>query len=299
MLLRDHADGMPRARVQRIIRDGHVAVNSVVVTAPSAEVLPSDIVAARLPDDERRELTARRPATLSPDIVYADEHLLVVDKPAGMAVHVGQGRQSGTLVDELIARYPQLSELEPHDRPGIVHRIDLDTSGLLVVALTRDAMDALSTAIRERRVSRQYLALVAGVPERTVAIVDGPIGRDQTNPTRQAIDPYGRPARTRYAFVQNYSKAGVEVSLLHVKLETGRMHQIRVHLHGIGHPVIGDHTYKGRNTVMGLSRQFLHACQLEFQHPITGAAMSFESDLPDELKDFLNGFTAMSDTVIR
>ena len=289
---------MARTRVQRIIRDGAAEVNGIVVIAPSAEVLPSDSVTATMPADDVREPIATAPPTAADaDIVYADEHLLVVDKPAGMAVHHGQGIQSGTLVDQLKAQYPQLSKLDPPDRPGIVHRIDMDTSGLLIVGLTRDATDAASTAIRERQVTRRYLALVDGIPERAVAIIDGPIGRDQANPTRQAIDPYGRAARTRYAVVQSYVKGGNKVSLLHIKLESGRMHQIRVHLHGIGHPVIGDQTYKVQRTIMGLQRQFLHACQLEFAHPITGEEMSFESDLTADLQGFLDGLTATSSAV--
>ena len=289
---------MARTRVQRIIRDGAATVNGTVINSPSAEVLPSDIVTATMPADDGREPIAAAPPTgADADIVYADEHLLVVDKPAGMAVHHGQGIQSGTLVDQLKAQYPQLSELEPTDRPGIVHRIDMDTSGLLVVGLTRVATDTASTAIRERQVTRRYIALVDGVPERSAAIIDGPIGRDHANPTRQAIDPYGRPARTRYAVVQSYVKGDSTVSLLHIKLESGRMHQIRVHLHGIGHPVIGDQTYKGQRTVMGLQRQFLHACRLEFAHPITGEEMSFDSDLPADLQDFLDGLTATSSAV--
>lgn len=272
-------------------------MNTVIPTANSEELAPSDGVSARPPEDERDEPPALRPSGSSVKIVYEDDYLLVVDKPAGVAVHFGQGRRSGTLVDALTEKYPRLSLLEPRDRPGVVHRIDMDTSGLLLVALTKDVTDRLSSAIRERRVTRRYVALVDGVPERSAAIVEGPIGRDQTDPTRRAIDPYGRPARTRYAVVRSYGKDGRRVSLLHVKLETGRMHQIRVHLRGIGHPVIGDHTYNGRRTVMGLQRQFLHACQLEFQHPVTNERMSFDSDLPCELKVFLNGLTAMPEAM--
>lgn len=294
MLLREHTNGITRTRIQHAIREGAVSVNGGIVNAPSAEVLPSDCVSAILQEDSEHSAIPRQPSEVTAKIVYADEHLLVVDKPSGLAVHPGQGRQSGTLVDQLKAQYPQLADLEPSERPGIVHRIDMDTSGLLVVGLTRDATDALANSIRERRVSRLYLALVDGVPERSVATIDGPIGRDQSNPTRQSIDPYGRPARTRYAVMQSYRTHGNTVSLLHVKLETGRMHQIRVHLQGIGHPVIGDHTYRGPGTVMGLSRQFLHACQLEFPHPISGQTMSFESNLPGELQEFLNGFTPLS-----
>ena len=221
-------------------------------------------------------------------IAYEDEHLLVVDKPAGIAVHAGHGRPSGTLVDILKARYPQLADLEPPDRPGIVHRIDMDTSGLLLVALTPATAAALSDSIRNRQVERHYLSLVDGVPELRAAIIDGAIGRDETNPTHQAIDPFGRHARTRYAVVQTYSIGTRALSLLHLKLESGRMHQIRVHLQAIGHPVIGDQTYRGRDTGLGLRRQFLHAHRLEFVHPMTSEDLSIQSALPYDLAEFLD-----------
>ena len=220
--------------------------------------------------------------------MYEDDYLAVIDKPAGIAVHPGQGRESGTLVDLLLARYPQLASLTPADRPGIVHRLDMDTSGLIVVGLTQDATTALSNAIGERAVVRKYLALVFGIPERQAAIIDAPIGRDHSNPTRQAIDPYGRPARTRFAVVQSFELEGQPVTLLQLKLETGRMHQVRVHLQSIGHPVVGDQTYRGRQRRVSLSRQFLHAHRLEFAHPISGEPLALDSGLPDDLAAFLD-----------
>ena len=220
-------------------------------------------------------------------VVYEDDHLAVIDKPAGVAMHPGQGRESGTLVDMLLKQYPQLSALEPRDRPGIVHRLDLDTSGLIVVGLTQDATAALSDSIREREVVRKYIALVYGIPERQAAIIDAPIGRDHANPTRQAVDPYGRPARTRFAVVQSYMLGHQPLTLLQLKLETGRMHQIRVHLQSIGHPVVGDQTYRGRQRGTALTRQFLHAHHLEFKHPHTNEPISCDSELPDELEEFL------------
>ena len=220
-------------------------------------------------------------------VVYEDDHLVVIDKPAGVAMHPGQGRESGTLVDLLLMQYPQLSALEPRDRPGIVHRLDMDTSGLIVVGLTQDSTAALSDAIREREVVRKYIALVYGIPERQAAIIDAPIGRDHANPTRQAVDPYGRPARTRFAVVQSYQLGNLPLTLLQLKLETGRMHQIRVHLQSIGHPVVGDQTYRGRQRGTALKRQFLHAHRLELKHPHTNEPIECDSELPDDLEEFL------------
>lgn len=227
-------------------------------------------------------------AHMSLDVVYEDDHLAVVDKPAGLAMHPGQGRESGTLADVLLVRYPQLAELATADRPGIVHRLDMDTSGLVVVGLTEDATAALSNAIRERAVIRKYIALVYGIPERQAAIIDAPIGRDIDKPTRQAIDPYGRPARTRFAVVQSYMLQGQPLTMLQLKLETGRMHQIRVHLQSIGHPVVGDQTYNRQRRSAPLKRQFLHAHRLEFTHPHSNKQLAFDSVLPDDLAEFIN-----------
>lgn len=284
VLLAAHVADATRAQVQRWIRDGTVSVNGEVVAAPAQRVQAADIVTARWDD-----VGAEAARTVNPDVqvVYHDDHLAVVDKPAGVAVHPGHGRDSGTLVDTLVARFPQLARLEPADRPGIVHRIDMDTSGLLAVGLTANATQALSEAIRRRAVARRYLALVEGVPERRAAIIDGPIGRDAANPMRQAIDPYGREARTRYAVVKTLGVEDRQASLLALALETGRMHQIRLHLNAIGHPVVGDPTYRGRSPLRGhgLTRQFLHAHQLEFDHPATGERMSLRSELPRDLAE--------------
>ena len=232
------------------------------------------------------------PSLSSPDaslnVVYEDDHLAVVDKPAGLAMHPGQGRESGTLVDTLLVRYPQLNSLATDDRPGIVHRLDMDTSGLVVVGLTEDSTVALSDAIRERAVVRKYIALVYGIPERQAAVIDAPIGRDVDKPTRQAIDPYGRPARTRFAVVQSYMLRDQRLTMLQLKLETGRMHQIRVHLQSIGHPVVGDQTYNRHGRSTALKRQFLHAHRLEFAHPYSHQPLAFDSALPEDLAEFIN-----------
>jgi 23S rRNA pseudouridine1911/1915/1917 synthase len=213
---------------------------------------------------------------------------VVIDKPAGMVVHPGSGHDSGTLVNAAVARWPQIAGVGEADRPGVVHRIDRDTSGLLVIALSGRAYSRLSEMIRNREVTRIYTALVHGRPESSAGVVDAPIGRDPFHRTRQAVVEDGRPARTHYRVTSEYE----DYSLLEVRLETGRMHQIRVHMDAISHPVVGDQTYGKRqvaaSTPVGkLRRQFLHASKLEFSHPVSGEPISTESDLPEDLQSVI------------
>ena len=231
-------------------------------------------------------------------IVHSDGHVIVVDKPAGIAVHAGAGRAEGTLVDALLRRFPDLSDINldrgnvnnnsEQDRPGIVHRIDMDTSGLMVVGRTPEAMSDLSDQIRNRLVDRRYTALVRGMPYPAIGIIDAPIGRDSNDRTRQCVSANGRPARTRYRVLESFGEPDPSFSLLELKLETGRMHQIRVHMQSIGHPVIGDKTYGGGNALFGLNRQFLHAHRLTFKHSGSGEKVQFHSDLPTDLTNVLN-----------
>lgn len=272
--------------MQRLIRSGGVFVNGTPVISPSYEVSPNDDVHVRLPESIPEDVTLR-PEAIDLDIVFEDEHLLVVDKPAGLAVHPGAGRTDGTLANALIHRFPNISQVGDPERPGIVHRLDADTSGLMVVARTPSARASLSEAIRTRSVDRRYVALVAGRPRHSAAVIEAPIRRDAGNPTRQAVNPSGRPARTRYRITQTFGQGARSVSLLELKLETGRMHQIRVHLQSIGHPVVGDETYGARIRLPGLTRQFLHAYRLAFTHPSSGEMLRFESPLPDDLSNAL------------
>ena len=226
-------------------------------------------------------------------VVYADDDLLVVDKPPGLVVHHGAGRRGGTLVDGLLARFPDLGELagagvgDP-TRPGIVHRLDKGTSGLLVVARTPRAFESLSAQLRHHRTQRRYLALVAG----TVAVdrgqVDAPIGRSTRRPDRMAVTPSGRAARTDYTVRRRYG-GPVPVTLLEAALDTGRTHQVRVHLAALHHPVIGDDRSGDARArppalleVLGRERLFLHAWRLTVEHPADGE-MTWESELPADL----------------
>ena len=211
-------------------------------------------------------------------IAYEDEHLLVVDKPAGLAVHPGAGRQTGTLVHALLGRSAGGEE----DRPGIVHRLDRDTSGLLVVARTEEAYRRLQSLVRRHRLEREYLALVHGRPRSRTGRIEAAIGRDRSEPTRQSLDTdTPREAVTHFEVVELLP----EYALLRVRLETGRTHQIRVHLAAIDLPVVGDRVYGVPG--LGLERQFLHAARLAFPHPLTGEQVETESPLPADLAEAL------------
>jgi len=206
---------------------------------------------------------------------------VVVAKPAGLVVHPGPGHAHGTLVHGLLERFPEIATVGDPARPGIVHRLDRDTSGLLVVARTAEAYTGLVGALAARDVDRRYLALVAGELASPRGVVDAPIGRSTRQRTRMAVREAGRPARTGYEVRAAWPAAGV--SLLECRLETGRTHQIRVHLAAIGHPVVGDGAYGGRRLDDGPSRPFLHAFALGFAHPVDGRPLAFEDPLPGDL----------------
>ncbi len=213
---------------------------------------------------------------MSFSIVHEDEHLIVIDKGAGLVVHPGRGHREDTL-SQLLA--PKLSGGDP-ERAGIVHRLDRDTSGLMVVARSEEAHRRLQAALSARQVEREYIALVEGRPPSRTGTIDAPVGRDPRLRTRMAVGGAGaREARTRFTL----ERALPTTSLLSVRLETGRTHQIRVHMQAIGHPVAGDPEY-GHPGLLGLERQFLHAARLAFEHPITGERLELRSPLPEDLQ---------------
>jgi 23S rRNA pseudouridine1911/1915/1917 synthase len=240
-------------------------------------VQPGQEVAFELP--ERPEPTDHAPADLR--IAYEDDHLLVVDKPAGVVVHPGAGHVGGTLAQALVAHGARGGD---EDRPGIVHRLDRDTSGLLVVARSDEAHERLQTLVRNRELERGYLALVRGKPRSRAGRIEAPIGRDRRDPTRQSLDTETpRDAVTHFELERLLPRH----ALLRVRLETGRMHQIRVHLAAIGLPVAGDPTY-GVGGDLGLGRQFLHAARLAFTHPFTADRVEVSSPLPPDLAEALD-----------
>jgi 23S rRNA pseudouridine1911/1915/1917 synthase len=218
-------------------------------------------------------------------IAWRDEYLLVVDKPAGLVVHPARGHREGTL-SQLLSDVGAGGAGGDPDRPGIVHRLDRDTSGLLVVARTEDAHRLLQEALRKRLIEREYLALVEGLPPARTGTIEAPIGRHPRIRTRMAVGgTAGREARTHFTLERSVG----DVSLLRLRLDTGRTHQIRVHLQAIGHPVCGDPEYGtgGWDSILGLHRQFLHATRLAFPHPLTGEAIEVNSPLPEDLQEAL------------
>ena len=261
-----------RSVAERLLRDGAVTVDGER-RAKSHRLETGAVVEAELPAPDPGLVA--EPVTVP--VVYEDEHLVVVDKPAGLTVHPGAGETGGTLAAQLLSLGAAGGD-DP-DRPGIVHRLDKDTSGLLVAARTEAAYEALQEAIRERQVERRYLALVRGRPRSRSGRIEAPIGRDRRDATRRSLDTdEPRDAVTHFETLELLP----EHALLDVRLETGRTHQIRVHLEAIGLPVAGDRLYGGRGD-LGLERQFLHAHRLRFAHPLTGAEIALESPLPADL----------------
>ena len=221
-------------------------------------------------------------------VVYEDGDVIVVDKPPGLVVHPGAGNMDGTLVSGLLARYPDVAGVGGDPiRPGIVHRLDAGSSGLLVVARTEEAASALIEQFADHSATRRYDAVVWGVPDAPHGIIDAPIGRDRGDPLKMAVVAGGRPARTDYRVVGTYSAPAL-VSRLECRLETGRTHQIRVHLSSIDHPLVGDPTYSQRRPMLGLTRPFLHAAELAFDHPGSGERVTFTSPLSADLQTWLD-----------
>ena len=275
--------GRSRAAATALVESGAVRIGGTAVTSRKHRVAEGDIVAV----DAGEEAAPVVPdPAVQVTVVHEDADVVVVDKPAGLVVHPGAGHRTGTLVHGLLARYPEMAGVGEPDRPGIVHRLDRDTSGLLVVARTEAARRRLVRALAERRVTREYLALVHGGPEADAGLVDAPVGRSSREPTRMAVTVRGREARTRYEVQRRWPE--LDLSLLRCRLETGRTHQIRVHLAAIGHPVAGDATYaSGRRPALPVPRMFLHATRLAFDHPTTGDPLEFDSPLPEDLASVL------------
>ena len=245
--------------------------------------------ASRLRTGQRVEILGPHadPISLDPEaipitIVHEDADVLVVNKPAGLTVHPAPGHPRGTLVNAVLARVSRLSRIAGSLRPGIVHRLDKDTSGLLVIAKTDAAYRSLVAQVGARTVTREDLALVRGTVRRDAGSIAAPIGRHPTRRTRMAVVPGGRPAVTHYEVLERFAGA----TLLRCRLETGRTHQIRVHLLHIGHPILGDRTYGGAPTA-GLSRQALHAARLEFTHPRSGERVTYVAPVPEDLEPLL------------
>ncbi len=273
-----------RSHLQSLMLRGHVRVNGVVADTASRKLRVGQVVRLELvPTDES---LAFRPEPIALNIVFEDAQLMVLHKPAGLVVHPAAGHWSGTLLNGVLAHHPAASQLP---RAGIVHRLDKDTSGLMVVGKTLGAVTALSRAIAARQVHRRYLAIAHGTPVQTEFTVDQPLARDPASRVKMAVVKGGKPARTDFTVVHQTpaplrigaSKPASNLALaaLECTLHTGRTHQIRVHLAHLGHPLVADAVYGGR-PMLGMERQALHAFELQFMHPATGAALAFECPPP-------------------
>lgn len=276
-----------RREASDLIDAGLVEVNGVVAATRSLRLAEGDGVAVT----GRPQISEPPSADVDVlfEVVHEDPSVVVVDKPAGLVVHPGAGHRGQTLVNGLLHRFPDLGENKWADqsRPGIVHRIDRDTSGLLMVARTLEAYESLTSQLSQRTVERRYLALVWGRFEAPAGEIDGPIARSIRDPTKMTVSASGREARTGYLVERTFLDP-VEATLLSCTLFTGRTHQIRVHMRSIGHPVVGDARYGGRRQSLSAPRFFLHATTLGFDHPVSGDRLRFESDLPPDLSRVLD-----------
>ncbi len=278
-----------RAAAAELVAAGRVEVDGVVVTAGRAPLPVGAVLTVRLGVGGHEGLVAEPGVRF--EVVHADEQMVVVDKPAGLVVHPGAGHGTGTLVGGLLARFPDLAALVTSgvcspDRPGIVHRLDKGTSGLLAVARTPEAYRSLVGQLAERTMERRYLALVRGLVSDERGEVEAPIGRSARTPTKMAVTAGGKPASTSYAVQARF--VGVEpATLLDLALKSGRTHQIRVHMAAIGHPVVGDARYGMADRRLGSGRFFLHAGSLSFTHPRSGERVTFTSPLPEDLAGYL------------
>lgn len=280
-----HLDGFSREQAQRLIREGCVLVDGAAQKT-GYKVKTGERITVRVPP---RAETSIEPEDIPLEIVYEDDYLAVVDKPAGMVVHPGAGNESGTLVHALLARYPELADMvddpEAGERLGIVHRLDRGTSGLIVTARDRASLLALMAQFQARTVDKVYLALLEKRPASNTGIVDAPIARDPRQRKRMAVRRDGRSAQTEFEVLDDDFQG--DRALARLRLLTGRTHQIRVHTAFIGCPVVGDAVYGYRKQRVKMKRQFLHAHELAFDHPVRGERLGFVSELPVGLVDVM------------
>ncbi len=270
---------LSRSRIKRLIANGGATVDGRTQSA-GFRLKQGQAVSLAVPAPAPTRMTPQR---IPLDIVYDDPHLLIVDKPAGMPVHPGAGHPDSTLVNAVLGLDPNIANVGGATRPGLVHRLDMDTSGLIAIAKNDQAHASLTGQLRDRTVNKGYLALVVGTLRPSQAIIDAPIGRHPQDRKKMAIVEDGRPATTRYKTIANYRG----YTYADARPRTGRTHQIRVHFASIGHPVVGDALYGREDARVG--RHFLHAAYLEFDHPASGERVHFHSNLPGDLQETLDG----------
>lgn len=272
---------LSRTMIQRLIENGEILVNGKIKKI-SYKVQLGDILEINIPKPRETDIKAEN---IPLDIVYEDNDIIVVNKPKGMVVHPANGNLDGTLVNALMSICKDsLSGIGGEIRPGIVHRLDKDTSGLLIIAKNDTAHINMSNQIKKREVKKIYIALVRGIVGEDEATINMPIGRSTKDRKKMAVRKDGKEAITHFKVLKRYGK----YTLLEIKIDTGRTHQIRVHLSEIGHPVIGDMVYSNGKNEFGVEGQMLHAKSLNFKHPITGKEIHLEAELPNYFKDILN-----------
>jgi 23S rRNA pseudouridine1911/1915/1917 synthase len=289
--------GLSRREVNGVLEDRRVRLGRQVVSSRSRKVHAGEQLSVEGDIQPERAAAPQAEASVDVDVVYEDRSVIVVDKPAGLVVHPGNGNRHGTLVHGLLARFPDLAAMaegDTVDRPGIVHRLDRGTSGLLMVARTAAARDDLIGQLSRRSVRREYEALVFGTLDSDGGLIEAPLGRSDRDPSRMSVQTGGRPARTRYTVESRFAEPAAS-TLIRCRLETGRTHQIRVHLASIGHPVAGDDRYGGQRRQgwpdLPPRRPFLHAAALGFDHPETAEPMQFSSPRPPDLEGVLAGLS--------
>ncbi len=280
---------LSRSEVQRLIKAGQVLVNNTP-SKPAYRLEQGDEITVSLPTSSPDVV---EPEDIPLTIVYEDGDLAVIDKPAGMVVHPAFGNRSGTLVNAALSRWPEMREVGGEERAGIVHRLDKETSGLLVLAKNTASLEALQAQFKTRTVYKCYIALVEGVPGNSSGLIDAPIGRDPKQRKRMTVARDGRPAETRYDLIEDLGTN----ALLSLVLHTGRTHQIRVHLAWLGHPVVGDTVYGYRKQRIKMKRLFLHAADLHIDSPGTGERLEFQAPLPDSLENILDKLRRNQGTV--
>ncbi|MFM7763723.1 MAG: RluA family pseudouridine synthase [Acidimicrobiaceae bacterium] len=271
---------IPRAAAASLIEAGAVILDGIAVKAGKLKATEGQHLKVELALLPKKQLPIAEP-NINVEIVYEDADILVINKHAGIVVHPGAGNPTGTLVNAILAKYPDIANVGDPFRPGVVHRLDAGTTGLMMMARTSRAYESLVDALSRRLVTRRYLALVWGHMSAASGVIDAPLGRDQRDPTKMAVLSDGKVARTTYEVRQAFN-VPVDCSLIECGLETGRTHQIRVHLATLGHSVVGDVVYGGARSVLSSPRPMLHATSLSFTHPVSGKEIKFSVDLPSD-----------------
>ena len=276
----DNINSLSRTMVKKLIEEGNISVNGKTQKV-SYKVQENDEISVIVPEAKQLDLKAQ---DIPLEVVYEDKDIIVVNKPKGLVVHPANGNWDGTLVNAIMAICKDsLSGIGGEIRPGIVHRLDKDTSGLLIIAKNDVAHLNMSNQIKDRQVKKVYYALVRGVVSENEATINMPIARSTKDRKKMAVAKNGKEAITHFKVLERFNK----YTLLEVKIDTGRTHQIRVHLSEIGHPVVGDEVYSNGKNEFGVKGQLLHAKSLDFKHPITGKEMHLESELPEEFENVL------------